>query len=59
MKRRVVSVRWRASVRLMYPRSTPMGYAVRAKPTAATLENERVGARSGVRPLAGLLNSQK
>src|SRR5258705_4596184 len=36
-----------------------MGYAVSAKPTAAMLENDGVGQRSGVRPLDGGVRSQK
>src|SRR5437868_6524587 len=36
-----------------------MGYAVSAKPTAAMLENDGVGQRSGVRPLPGGVRSQK
>src|SRR5687768_9532925 len=32
-------------------RSTPIGYAVRANPIAATLEKLLVGQRSGVRPV--------
>ena len=39
-KRSVVSTRSRAASRLTQPRSTPIGYAVSAKPTAATLEND-------------------
>src|SRR5689334_4286815 len=42
----------------MYPRSTPIGYAVSAKPTAAMLEKLFDGQRSGVRPLFGSLRSQ-
>src|SRR2546421_12615613 len=36
-----------------------MGYAVSANPTAAMLENDGVGQRSGVRPLPGGVRSQK
>src|SRR2546422_3361485 len=36
-----------------------MGYAVSAKPTAAMLENEGVGQRSGVRPFDAGVRSQK
>src|SRR5438045_9624527 len=36
-----------------------MGYAVSAKPTAAILENDGVGQRSGVRPLPGGVRAQK
>jgi hypothetical protein len=42
-----------------YPRSTPIGYAVSAKPTAAMLEKEGVGDRSGTSPFLGLASSQK
>src|SRR5689334_18526050 len=37
----------------------PTGYAVSAKPTAATLEYEGLGKRSGTRPFFGLAVSQK
>jgi hypothetical protein len=36
-----------------------MGYAVSAKPTAAMLENDGVGQRSGVRPFDAGVRSQK
>src|SRR4030095_13891455 len=36
-----------------------MGYVVRPKPTAAMLEYEGVGYRSGIRPFSGLAVSQK
>src|ERR1700736_6122033 len=58
MKRSVLSVRWAASARGTYPRSTLTGYAVSAKPTAAMLEKLFVGQRSGVSPLLGSLRSQ-
>src|SRR6188508_2522663 len=58
-KRSVFSTRVAASARLTQRCSTPIGYAVRAKPVALTLANERVGQRSGVRPLCGSLLSQK
>jgi len=58
-KRRVVSVRSAAWVRVIQPCSTPIGYAVRAKPTAAMLENEGVGQRSGVRPFVAGVRFQK
>src|ERR1700681_3556369 len=57
--RSVVSTRARAASRLTQPCSTPIGYAVRAKPTAATLEKDFDGQRSGVRPLRGFVVSQK
>jgi hypothetical protein len=45
---------------VIQPRSTPIGYAVSAKPTAAMLENDGVGQRSGVRPFAvGVLSQKK
>jgi hypothetical protein len=53
-----VSTRSRARSRVTHPRSTPIGYAVSAKPTAATLENDFVGQRSGVSPLRGFVVSQ-
>jgi hypothetical protein len=43
----------------MYPRSTPIGYAVSANPTAAMLAGDALGARSGVRPFAAGVRSQK
>ena len=43
----------------MYPRSTPTGYVVSPKPTAAMLEYDGVGYRSGINPFAGLPVSQK
>ena len=55
----MVSVRSTACVRLTQPFSTPIGYAVNAKPTDATLANGRDGKRSGVRPLVSLVVSQK
>src|SRR6476660_1146263 len=58
MKRRVVSTRSAAALRDTYPRSIPIGYAVSANPTAATLEKLFVGQRSGVRPFAGFDCSQ-
>src|SRR3982750_2027300 len=58
-KRSVVSVRALACSRVTQPCSTPIGYAVSAKPTAATLENDFDGQRSGARPLRGLVVSQK
>jgi len=36
-----------------------MGYAVSAKPTAAMLENDGVGQRSGVSPFVAGVRSQK
>jgi hypothetical protein len=54
----VLPTRSQAAARVTQPRSAPMGYAVSAKPVAATLANERVGQRSGVRPRAGSLWSQ-
>ena len=41
--RRVASTRCRACGRVTYPRSTPTGYVVSPKPTAAMLENDGVG----------------
>jgi len=58
-KRSVVSVRSAACARVIQPCSTPMGYAVSANPTAAMLENDGVGQRSGVRPFPGGVRSQK
>lgn len=58
-KRSVVSVRSAAWLRVIQPCSTPIGYAVSAKPTAAMLENEGVGQRSGVRPLDAGVRFQK
>jgi hypothetical protein len=43
----------------MYPRSTPTGYVVSPKPTAAMLEYDGVGYRSGISPFCGLPVSQK
>ena len=57
-KRRVARVRSAACCRVTQPRSTPMGYAVSANPTAAMLENDGVGQRSGVRPLPAGVRSQ-
>jgi len=54
----VASTRSRACARVTHPRSTPIGYAVSANPTAATLENDFVGQRSGVSPFRGLVVSQ-
>src|ERR1035437_10882694 len=58
MKRSVLSVRWAASARVTYPRSTPTGYGVSANPTAAMLEKLFDGQRSGVSPLLGSVCSQ-
>src|SRR5688572_28024181 len=58
MKRSVLSVRFAAALRVTYPRSTPTGYAVSAKPIAATLEKLFVGQRSGVSPLLLSVRSQ-
>ena len=58
MNRSVVRTRSAAAVLVTYPRSMPMGYAVSANPTAATLEKLFVGQRSGVRPFAGFVFSQ-
>src|ERR1700704_6077500 len=58
MKRSVLRARCAASARETYPRSTPTGYAVRAKPIAATLEKLFVGQRSGVKPVFGSVRSQ-
>src|SRR6476619_4392285 len=58
-KRSVVSTRSRAASRDTHPCSMPIGYAVSANPTAATLENDFVGQRSGVSPLRGLVVCQK
>src|SRR5450759_5450702 len=58
MKRSVLRVRCAASARATYPRSTPTGYAVNAKPTAAMLEKLLLGHRSGVSPLLGSVLSQ-
>jgi len=55
----VFSVRSAASARVIQACSTPIGYAVSAKPTAAMLENDAVGQRSGVRPFVGGVRSQK
>jgi len=55
----VLSVRSAAWARVIQPCSTPMGYAVSAKPTAAMLENDGVGQRSGVRPFDAGVRSQK
>ena len=48
----------RASARETYPRSTPIGYAVRPNPIAATEEKDLVGKRSGTRPFLALVVSQ-
>src|SRR5687767_7007898 len=58
MKRSVLRARCAAALRVTYPRSTPTGYAVRAKPIAATLEKLFVGQRSGVSPLLLSVRSQ-
>ena len=58
-KRRVVRTRSRAASRVTHPRSTAMGYAVRPKPTAAMLEKDGEGARSGTRPFFGFERPQK
>ena len=58
MKRSVLSQRSAACARVTQRRSAPIGYAVSAKPIAPTLTNERVGARSGVRPAVESLRSQ-
>src|SRR3546814_12520589 len=55
----VVSVRSTAWRRLTQPFSTPIGYAVSAKPIAAMDENGRDGKRSGVIPLTSLVVSPK
>src|SRR3546814_16515613 len=55
----VVSVRSTAWRRLTHPFSTPIGYAVSAKPIAAMDANGRDGKRSGVIPLTSLVVSQK
>src|SRR2546426_6372263 len=58
-KRSVARVRSAACARVIQPCSTPIGYAVSANPTAAMLENDGVGQRSGVRPLDAGVRSQK
>ena len=55
----MVSVRSRACSRGMYPRSTPMGYAVSANPMAAMLAGAGAGWRSGIMPFTGSDTSQK
>src|SRR5687768_17070593 len=54
----VVSTRLAAASRVTQPRSAPMPYAVSPKPTAAMLENDFVGQRSGTSPFFGLVVSQ-
>src|SRR3972149_6795690 len=58
-KRRVVSTRSAACAREIQPCSAPTGYALSPKPTAATLEKDGEGQRSGTSPLAGFARSQK
>ena len=50
--------RSRACSRVTQPRSAPTTYAERPNPTAATLENEGAGQRSGTRPFLGFAVSQ-
>src|SRR5687767_2371073 len=58
-KRSVVSTRSAPCVLVIQPRSMPTGYVARPKPTAATLEKDGDGQRSGIRPLDGFARSQK
>ena len=55
----IISVRVRAWSRVIQPLAAPVGEAVRAKPMAAIEAKEGVGQRSGARPVAGSVESQK
>jgi hypothetical protein len=58
-KRSVASVRSTAAARGRKPRSTPTGYAARAKPTTAMLAGESGWVLSRTSPLAGFACSTK